>query len=455
MKQILINPVQRAGSTCVKEIEVGNKFIKSVQTLPKLQTKKDIEVIFAEDKNQIDFDGVVLDLWSSSDMGKSLFVGKGQRRLDDNAIALTPTKMKMDEKVIIIDPNTEEYHFPYFLKTDKVTDTKLSRLDKVFGLKSYPAKFKDVFTDYKGNGGWLTANERNLLLSYVDWHVRYCVDFGADIILPPTPLIDSKASNNMLEIVKNVNELTTTIIRERTEVCPSIYFPISCDVFKGDASKPGKILDLIIDLARPHSMVALKFFRSGRLLDSSIVRRRIREFLMMLDSVKKDNHDNLAIMILDTKAEGVAYFGNGVDLTCDPLGGVKDSPFGRPKRGEDTGDGEESQNELQGYGKWFDRNSREYQSIQEMKSDPDSILNGIPEGPYRNCVEAALTKEKDMLGFPNRDTWNTTRRLNNFLCRRNEDELINQEVMAGNDKAVELFLNERRRGNHNLVDLIP
>lgn len=54
-----------------------------------------------------------------------------------------------------------------------------------------------------------------------------------------------------------------------------------------------------------------------------------------------------------------------------------------------------------------------------------------------------------------KDQWNSGRRLHNFKCRREEDELIREMVLAGNMRGIELFLRQDGRGNKNLIDLIP
>jgi hypothetical protein len=455
MRQILVNPICRAGSTCLKEIDVGGKVIRSIQTLPKLQSKSDVRLFFDKENIIPDFDALVLDLWSLPELSKALFIGKGQRRVEDNEIAITPVKMKMDEKVVIIDPSSEEYHYPYPLKKDPINGNRLTRRDAILSLKGYPMPVKQVFNEFGKDAGWRTLEAKNLLLSYVDWYIQYCVKYGASVILPPSPLIDG-SSQPMIEISKAINNTSQAVTRERTEAYPASYIPILSEAFD-DEKRPQRILDMIYDIARPHSIVALKFFRSGKSLEQIIQRKRIREFLMAIDALKKDNHDNLAILVLDTKAEGMAYFGNGVDLTCDPLGGIKDIPsFRKKKVREDTGDELEGQpEEFKHYGRYYHHIMREFLTIPEIKT----VLDPSGQLPHKCefCVNLAdsLVKQKDDPGFPRQDQWNEGRRIHNFTCRREEDEIMREKISAGDTKAIELFLKENGRGNKNLIDLIP
>lgn len=400
MSEMLINHVYRAGSVCVKEIEIGRKVIRTVQTLPKLQSRGDIRLFLDNPQEVPDFDGVVLDFWSLSDLRPSLFVGDGQRRLEDNMIAITPAKVKMGEKVLIIDPNTEEFHNPYPLGKDKNTGIKKTRLSNILGQKGCPQSIAQIMNETKKDGAWRTIEARNLLLSYVDWYIQVCVKNGADIILPPCPLINGK-SDAMLKIAKDINQLTKEIITQRTQCYPSNYIPISSDAFL-DEKAPQRIVDLIDNIVGSHILVALKIYRSGVALDNVLARHRIKEFFMAIDAMKREYDDNLAVMVLDTKAEGIPYFGNGVDITCDPLGGVKDSiQFSKGKKREDTGDEDESQPEMyKGYGKYYHPVLREFLSIDDVKS----VINPF-NGPIHNCEFCAVlndvvTKEKDEPGFP-------------------------------------------------------
>ena len=76
---------------------------------------------------------------------------------------------------------------------------------------------------------------------------------------------------------------------------------------------------------------------------------------------------------------------------------------------------------------------------------------------YEFCIALgdSLTKQKDEPGFPRQDQWNAGRRIHNFICRREEDEIIREGALTGDSKAVELFLKQTKRGNKNLIDLIP
>jgi hypothetical protein len=363
--------------------------------------------------------------------------------------------MKMDKKVIIIDPNSEEYFFPYPLKKDKESGNKTNRLDAIFSIKSFPKQVREVFSEYGKEAAWQTLESRKLLLSFVDWYVESCVKYGATIILPPAPLIDGK-STKMIDIVKQINNTTQSVVKARTDCYPASYVPISSDAFF-DENSPQRILDMISEIAQLHSIIALKFYRSGKSLNQAITRRRMKDFLMALDALKKINYDNLAIMILDTKAEGVAYFGNGVDLTCDPLGGVKDVVFfGKKKQNVDTGDEVEEQPiELRNYGRIFHHEMREYLTIPEVRSVLGPTGKLTHDCKFCKDLGDGLTKEKDEPGFPKQDQWNAGRRLHNFTCRREEDAKIREEAMSGNAKVVELFLKEEGRGNKNLIDLIP
>jgi hypothetical protein len=453
MKQVIINQVCRAGSTSIKEIELGGKIINTIGTLPKLQSRSDIELFFGRKSKVPTFDGVVLDLCSLHDISRSLFVGEGQRRLDDNEIAVTREKLLMDEKAIFIDPNSEEYHYPLMIRKEKITGNSRSRLDSILSLQKYPSAVKAVFIGHRGDTAWRELESKKLLLSYVDWYVQHCLKYRASIILPPSPLVDGRKSM-MLGVLKSVNATCQEITRNTTEAYPATYIPIKSDAFLDDKA-PQRIVDTISDLLRPHSILALKFYRTEDMLHQVMARRRLRQFLIAIDVLKKEYHESVAVMVLDTRAEGLAYFGSGVDLTCDPLGGIQDRPKRRKKTNQIKDDECDEPENFGRYGKWYHPELRDYLLFAQVRS----ILNDSGRLPHscQFCDDLgdSLTKEQDEPGFPMADQWNKGRRFHNFICRQEEDATIRDSVIEGEMRAVELFLRRETRADKNLLDILP
>ncbi len=460
MRHVVVNHIVRVGSTCIKEIEIGGKILNTIGTLPKLQSRKDLELFFGRSPSEMHTEGVVLDLWNLHELSKSLFIGEGQRRLDNNEIAITRAKEMMDEKAIIIDPSSEEYSYPRLHHTEKDKKNrenkgrKVNRVDLIFSLSKFPTQVRDVFKDRKPNDAWHELESRKLILVYVDWYVRHCLSLGASVILPPVPLVDGR-KQAMLNTLAKVNAVCHRITVETTVAYPATYVPIDSTAFQSD-KPPQRIADAIADMLQPHSILVLKFFRTEDMLADPMARRRLRVFLMALDTLKREHHDTIAIMVLDTRNEGLAYFGNGVDLTCDPLGGVQDRPKFRKKKKQDEGDDDIDEEEDFGiYGKWYHPELRHYLKMDQVKES----LGENGQLPH-NCefcdgIGDSLTREADDPSFPTSAQWNSGRRTHNYTCRQEEDQLVKDSVRAGERRAVELYLNKSTRADKNLLDLLP
>ena len=451
MKHIVINQIVRAGSTSLKEIELGGKVLSTIRTLPKLQKKSDLELFFGRTSSETRFEGVALDLWSLNDLSKSLFIGDGQRRLDNNEIAITREKALMDEKAIIIDPNSEEYCHPLLHHVEK-NGEKVTRLDFIFLLSKFPTQVKEIFKTRKHDDAWHELESRKLLLLYIDWYVRYCLKYGGSVILPPAPLVDGRRQS-MLDTLTNVNLACHKITVETTEAYPATYIPIESTAFQSD-KPPQRIADTIADLLQPHSILVLKFYRTEDMLSDPMARRRLREFLIAVDTLEREHHDRVAVMVLDTRTEGLAYFGSGVDITCDPLGGVQDRPKFRKRKKDDTETDDEEEN-FGRYGKWYHPELREYLKLDQVKSMLGEDGNLPHHCRFCDSIGESLTKEIDDPLFPTADQWNTGRRIHNFICRQEEDEAIRDSVQIGERRAVELFLSRGTRANKNLLDILP
>ena len=165
--------------------------------------------------------------------------------------------------------------------------------------------------------------------------------------------------------------------------------------------------------------------------------------------------DSIAIMALDTSDEGIALMSNGIDISCDPMGGVKDNvPFRKAKTRD--GDGSEEEIEIdpfKSYGKYIHPETREYVKINDLMN---MLVDGNLPHDCFVCkkLHGRLIDKKDKR-FPSSKEWNPSRRLHNFIFRREEDKWLSDAVIDQNIKAAETYLAQRNRANKNLVDILP
>lgn len=458
MGEIIINHLERAGSSSIKEISIGSKTLKTLQTIPKFQLKSDIELFADNIKNLPEFSGAALDLWSISTVYQAITLADGQRSLDNMAQATTPAKKLLDERIVFLDPNTECYRYKFPVRVEKTKNGKVvhTRQSEIMNQRKFPQAVKEIFEKYGTTGhntAWRELEKNKLLLSFVLWHMEQGLKYNAKLIISPAPLIDG-SSRSMLNILAKINQIAKDITFEETDAFWSFYVPIHSDAFRED-NRCKRIIQIIKQNITSNTLLILKFFRTKDILSESMSRIRLGRFLSTLDLLKKSLYDSIAIMALDTKAEGLAFMGNGIDFTCDPLGGVKDAlQFKKPK-GDDTGDKDETQSDpLKLYGKYLHPDTRDYTSVLDLIEmiKPGGIL------PH-NCIFCNKLHGRliDILGknFPKRDEWNNGRRLHNFICRRDEDSWLKDAIKDGNQRAVETYLSQRIRGNKNLVDLLP
>lgn len=449
MAQILINHLERVGGTSIKEIVIGKKSLKTIQTIPKFQTKSDV-VLFQRNLDYVPgFDGAAFDLWATPTINSSINLDEGQRRLDDIvAHAVTPERKMLDERVLFIDPNTEWYRYRYPLDGG-------TRQSAIMNQREFPHAIREIF-ERRGtdghNAAWKEMSRRKLTLSFVSWHIDQALKYGASLVIPPAPLIDGR-SLTMLDIAWEINRLTRTLAFETTDAFWSLYIPVHSDAFR-DEIRCKRILDVIRQNAIPDTLLVLKFFRTKNILDDSSSRARMSRFLCALDQMKSSLEDRMALMVLDTKSEGFAFMANGVDFTCDPLGGVKDTlQFAKTRERDDTGDEDDTRDRrLRHYGKYFHPDTRDFMSISDLMDvvKPDGLL------PH-DCMFCGKLHGRLVDGkkLPKRDEWNALRRLHNFMCRKEEDKWLGDAVNEGNPRAAELYLARPERGNKNLVDFLP
>jgi len=85
MAEVGINHLERTEGASVKEVSIGGKTLKSLQTIPKFQIKSDIDLFLDNIKNLPEFGGVAFDLWSIPSIYQSITLSGGQRNLYDLA----------------------------------------------------------------------------------------------------------------------------------------------------------------------------------------------------------------------------------------------------------------------------------------------------------------------------------------------------------------------------------
>jgi len=463
MAEVTINNLGRIEGASVKEISIGGKTLKSLQTIPKFQIKSDIDLFLDNIKNLPEFGGVAFDLWSIPSIYQSITLSEGQRNLDNLAKAITPAKKMIDKRICIIDPNTEWYRYKYITEIEKKKDGTIihTKQTDIFNQRGFPKSIKEIFLK-KGTEGhniaWKEIEKENLLLSFVLWHIEQNLKYNSNLIIPPAPLVDG-TNQNMLTIVEKINKIAKELTFEDTDVFGSFYLPIHPDVFVED-DRCTRVLQTIKNNLMVNTILVLKFFRVKNAIIDPSSRARLSRFLSTLDNLKQSYLDNIAIIALDTSEEGMALMSNGIDIACDPLGGVKDKvPFRKSKKDskKDSSDGHEEQieiNPFKSYGKYVHPETREYTKITDLMNMLDGKGN-LPHDCYAcKQLHGRLINKKDKK-FPNFNEWNLHRRLHNFTFRREEDLWLSNAVIDNNIKAPEIYLSKRTRADKNLVDILP
>ncbi len=459
MAEVGINHLERTMGASVKEVSIGGKTLKSLQTIPKFQIKSDIDLFLDNIKNLPEFGGVAFDMWSIPSIYQSITLSGGQRNLDDLAQAITPAKIMIDKRICFIDPNTEWYRYKYITRVEKRKDGKIvhTKQTDIFGQRGFPQAIKDIFLKRGTEGhntAWREIEKENLLLSFVLWHIEQNLKYNSNLVIPPAPMVDGK-NWTILNIAEKINNIAKELTFEETDVFRSFYLPIHQDVFKEDI-RCKRVLQLIKNNLMVNTILVLKFFRVKNVINDSLSRSRLSRFLTTLDTFKQSYMENIAIMALDTKEEGMALMSNGIDITCDPMGGVKDNvPFRKTKKGD--GDGSEKQIEIdpfKSYGKYFHPETREYIKITDLKNMLDDKGN-LPHDCFVCKKLHGRLIDKTDKKFPSCNEWNPFRRLHNFNFRREEDKWLSDAVVDNNIKAAETYLAQRNRANKNLVDILP
>jgi hypothetical protein len=445
VNQILVNPLERVGGTALKEITIGEKILKTIQTIPKLQKRSDIALFEKHIKNLPSFEGIALDLWSLPRTCLGVDIRSKQATLDNRVQPVSALGRLLEDRVLFIDPNTESYRYRF-------PESDGTRQSMIMDQRGFPQAVRETFNFKNHNAAWKDLREKKQILAFASWHVDYSIEHGANLIIPPAPLVDG-SSPTILNIAAQINQTARTLVFKLTDAFCAFYLAIDPIAFR-DEMWCKRIMETIKANTTTNSLLVLKFFRMNKVLSDCSSRMRLSRFLSSLDAHKQSLDDQIGVMVLDSKAEGLALMGNGVDISCDPLGGVNDEvQFRRAGKEQDTGDEDADQkNKYSLYGKYFHPDTRDFTKMTDL------IEMLPPEGTLpHDChfCQSLHGRLVDGGQFPRSDEWNSLRRMHNFTCRREEDKLLMDAIKEGNERAVELYLGQQVRGNKNLVDLLP
>jgi len=436
--QVIVNPRQRIGGVVQSEISVGNKILITPNCAPRIKKSLDFGIIcdltYLEKKPTV----TVFEIDSVEDIMRERRATAHQFDLSMKLVDSNFKKMS-DETVMIIDPRTEAFY--YNLGKSGKIDVK-SKLINIVGFQEKVAKVLESMDTEHYNAGLTALEEQDLLASYVDSYATYQAKQGADIVLPPAPLVTK--SNLSLKLMMKVNERTRLLANMgRIRSYPAMYIPMQSGIFKDDKTEMSeKILRYIREKAPFNRFLFLKLAYYNHIGAEKSWRKGYGKFMREVDLIKEEFDNSFAVVLLDAGEEGYILLMNGIDVYSESSTGTH--AFARSTKKKE--DDEEAVIGPPQRGKYL---HPEFGLISF-----DRLLSEIGEDAILPCNCPACQKYHGNLNMnTNAEEWNISRRSHLINMKLRDIDILNRGIEEGN--VFDIVHKIDRGHDRNLIDLIP
>lgn len=312
---VKIKENQRTNQTRICEIKINNKTIITPTYI--MNIRKDWELDLVCDSNVLKYNNinvVLYRLWEAYNVRKLREARNRQRTLFGNYVDENYRFLKQN-KLILIDPATEYFYF----------SRNKDNLRLIQGTPIFLKEFIQNCNRENHSKFWrslITGKNRINRTALIDWYVKQQLQNGADIIIPPSPLIDGK-DESLIEYSWNINKLTKSISEIVYKKPSSIYWLLNFPIFKSDEQIEKIIEKLYLDESDGDnhlSDIKITFIKIKNYdFNSNFIERdNLKKFLNEINKIQ--NLTEKSFFFLDsTDFLGLVTIVKGADGFSEPL----------------------------------------------------------------------------------------------------------------------------------------
>jgi hypothetical protein len=290
---------------------------------------------------------------------------------------------------------------------DSRNDKLLSKIEN--GNLNIYKKNSDVKTHYNY---WTQLIEGKHIQSLATWYAKYQSENNADIIIPPSPLIDG-IHEKLIDYAIDVNRKSIRAA-EALGKPSALYFLINYPVFTNSETffKVNEgLFDVLIEDDEELSSVKLIIIKikNYRFADAnnSVARENLKIFLSSLGTISRNTERG--VLLLDADSLGLIALFNGIDCYAEPLNEKIQEQWGKASTKTYLG-------------KYYHPEKLESLPFEELNNRIYKKSNKILPCSCPACL-SLNGKNLDS----DRDLWNTNRKIHKLHCRNQE---INEVIKA-------------------------
>ncbi len=430
-RMFLVNPLTRADRTLSADLYLDSKSLRTPCYAPKAKTRLDLDILSDSLELEHPPSALVLNVDQAATILADRRFAQGQLTLDGRAAE--PDLGRLSPAPIILDPSMELFYF---------RDVRTPQVKSIYKLPPDLLEITQSMTSKNHNASWNRIRRDRLGLAFVDAFVSYSAGLGPDVIPSPVPVINGK-NLAILELVREVIEWTTSIVRQKTTAFPAVMLPLHSSTFS-DRGFLEEILAIIRRVMPAQTLLIVKLLYYSHLQPSKLLRRRLGEFLSEIDEIKRNLDDTFLTMLMDARSEGFVTLANGVDIYSEPLD-LNIHPFRRAEREEEA-----PSRPYQRHGKYVHPDDRQDWAFRDLLDEIGRNSGYLPH----DCKACHSLHGRLIPGaVPTSREWNRARRQHTFNLRNEEINQLRDAIDAGSVR--DIAVRVARGGDLNFFDLLP
>lgn len=422
--KIIVKEQTRNESIRTTTIEAGSKLIQTPCYCTKIRSPKELN-IFCEKPQQYDnIQGIFYDVYNVDEIIKLREANQYRKTLLGAIEPDTNYLFVKGSFAIFIDPCTEYFYFQ---------SPKREKYLKIKSQPPLPQYIKDLLrsTDKTHLHNWIKVRDDGNIPNLINWYIRHSSTNFADVIIPPTPLLDG-SSNDLLEIAFEINKNTALLTTDK-KAC-AIYFPLNFKIFRNISSHLERIIQFLWDnetILKDANIIFVKI-KNYDFNTNGVSRQKLKNFLFSLSQSAKSL--GKAVFLLDTDSLGLISLFCGVDGYIEPMdANIKD------QRGEPSA--------LSYMGKYYNPQKLDFWKYEDLL-DYFKNKGTLP----CNCpVCAAINKSSSLP--KDKDDWNIKRKVHFLHSRNSEMKEVHHSIKNNYTRGIADKIIQSNYKNY--LDLIP
>jgi len=423
-QRIKVEPIILQEHSRKAKVIIDRKTILTPCYMSKVRSSDELDIICDNNRLFNHIQGFFYDIYNVKDV-------TWRRETNSKQVTLLGTRFDEDylylknNRCIFIDPCTEYFYL------------HLQGRDKYSKIHDLPHSIKDMLSgaNHKNHYSYWDniLNNTGEIYSIINWYIKYQSAHNADLIIPPSPLIDGN-NKKLVDYAIDINR-QTSLLAEGFNKPSAIYFPINFKVFSNNRDELKEIIKTLVEDDEELNNVKMIFIKivNYNFNANSNARNTLNDFLIQLGFIARNTERG--VFLLDADSLGLIALFNNIDGFVEPLNAVIRQQLG-------------SSSQWSYKGKYYHPEKLEFIPHEQILREFNNNGKTLPCTCYA-CSEVNGMNLQDI----DKNIWNEVRRRHLLYCRDHELEEIDDAIKNNQTRGISEKI--YRSSFKNYIDLVP